>query len=145
MPRTHSLRPSRPRFAALLCLILLTACDESLFDFDYDPDSVPLEEIIDLTRTGSGPLSTRGTVTDALVARIPSGASTREITLFTSAGFFELNNLKEVKVRADRDPADPDGPLVARVVLRADTLTTTAVVSATIATFRDTVWVPMIK
>jgi hypothetical protein len=135
----------RTRYRGLLCLLLFAGCNEPLFDFDYDPDAVPSNEIIDLTRESSGPLSTRGTPTGALVARIPSGASTREITFFTSAGFFELNNLKEVKVRAERDAANPDGPLVARVVLRADTLTTTAVVSATIATFRDTVWVPMVK
>lgn len=146
MIRSRTLPPSRTAFAALLCLLLLAAgCDELISEFEHDPDAVPLEEIISLTRTGSGPLSLGGTARDTFFARIPHDANTRLITFSTTAGVFELTNAREVKVRAERDAARPDGPLVARAVLRADTLTTTAVVSAVISDFRDTLWVPMIR
>jgi hypothetical protein len=145
MSRTRSLSPLRGRLAALLSLLLVAGCDDIFANFDYDPDAVPLEEIISLTRAGSGPLSLGGTARDTFFARIPHDANARLITFTTTAGVFELTNAKEVKVRAERDAARPEGPLVARAVLRADTLTTTAVVSAAISDFRDTLWVPMIR
>jgi hypothetical protein len=147
MTRSRMIPASRMRCAALLCLLLAAGCDNLISDFDRDPDAVPREEIISLTRAGTGTLAANGTTRETFFARIPNNASaaSRVITFTTTAGFFELNNAKEVKVRAERDASQPKGPLVAIAVLRADTLTTTAVVSATVSDYRDTVWVPMVR
>jgi hypothetical protein len=134
------------RGRAILGLFLFASgCDWVASDFDHDPDKVPLDEIISLTRTGTGALPAYGTARDTFFARIPHDASTRQVTFSTTAGTFELTNAKEVKIRAERNAADPEGPLVAKAVLRADTLPSTAIVSALVSEFRDTLWVPMIK
>lgn len=145
MARSRMIPAARMRCAALLCLLLAASCDDILSDFDRDPDAVPTEDIISLTRAGTGALAANGTTRETISARIPNNASTRVITFTTTAGVFELTNAKEVKVRAERDPSQPKGKLVATAVLRADTLTTTAIVSAVISDFRDTVWVPMVR
>jgi hypothetical protein len=143
MSITRVLSLRRVRLQAMLALPLLAnGCD---WVTAADRDDVPLEEIISLTRTGTGALPANGTARDTFFARIPNKANSRQVTFSTTAGIFELTNAKEVKIRAERDATDANGPLVGKVVLRADTLSATAIVSALIGEFRDTLWVPMIK
>jgi hypothetical protein len=111
--------------------LLLGGCDP-ISEPEGDPDDVPMSEIITLSRLEVGPLLTGGSDTDTFVARLPAGATSRVVTFKTTLGSFVLAGSKEMKVRAE---AAGDSALIARAELRADTLTGTAIVSASVGDF----------
>lgn len=137
--------------AGILALLMAVAgagaCNEWITEFEPDPESIPLRDIIHLTRAGgrTAPLAADGAASDTLLARLPADASTRVVTFTTTAGTFPLTASREAAVRAERDDADPERRLVARIVLRADTLPAVAVVSAKVADFRDTLSVAFVR
>lgn len=127
-------------------VLALTACDLTT-DLEPDPDTVPLDEILLLYRArGSLPLVADGQAVDTLIALIPRDATIRVVTFNTSIGGFLLGGgAKELRVRAEYEPAFKTQHLVARAVLRADTISGLAVVSATVADFRRYEYIQFIE
>lgn len=140
-------RRSLARAAILILALAAAACDGIPSDLERTPDDVPLSEIIDLSRAGGDrPLRADGMSVDTLVARIPRGASSREITLTTSRGSFLLNpGNKSIKVRAERSASTTDDRLVARAVLVADTTAAPVVVSASVKEFTAYLTIPLVR
>lgn len=119
---------------AILALVLFAQSACRLPDLERDPDEVPMSEILTLTRAGTGALRMNPPEAETFLAMIPLNASTRVVTFRTTAGVFPMSGTKEIKVRAERDSLITQR-LVARTVLRADTIPGTAYVSATIGDF----------
>lgn len=127
---------SLSRRVLLGTIVLVCACDSILTDLEPDPDSIPPEEVLLLTRkAGAVPLPADGTTVDTFYAYLPREASSRVVTFETTAGsFMPLPGAKKLDVRAEPDVLDDDR-LVAKAALRTDTVPTTAVVSAKVGEF----------
>jgi hypothetical protein len=140
----------RMKINGVLLLSAVLACNDASWTFEPSTDDVPLEDIVRLTRAGSGVLSADTTSLDTLKAHIPRGADTRVITFTTTAGWFEHTaRAKELKVRAVLE-APTDAFLTARTVFRSDTLVTgavvdTATVRASIGDFTALLRIPLAR
>ena len=121
--------------ATLLILLAASSCDELLTDLEPDPESIAPEDILFLERSaGAVPLPANGTATDTIYAYLSGDATSRVVSFATSAGsFLPIPGAKAIDVRAEENGGGYR--LVAKAVLRADTVATTAVVSAKVGEF----------
>ena len=133
---------SRHRFAVLgFVLAVASAC---ITDLEPDPDSVSLDEVLQLTnQLDPAVLPADGTSEDLLTARIPRASRERGIAFKTTAGTLIPGGGTESTVRATPDPDDPAW-LKATVRLRSDTVATTAFAQASIGGFTDTLSIAFI-
>jgi hypothetical protein len=124
-----------------------SACDGITSELEPNTDQVAPEEILRVYRaSGVAPLPANGVSQDTIYALLPRDASQRIVTFTTSAGSFApVPGSTSVKVRAERSTTPYGDKLVARAVIRADTLARTAVVSAEIGEFVRYVEVSFIK
>jgi hypothetical protein len=129
----------RRRVLCALLAVALTGCENLSTSLERDPDSVPRAEILEFTRAGGSlPLLANGVAVDTLIAIIPRDANPRLVTFSTTAGTFPLTgNAKEIKVRAEYEPTYQKDKLVARAVLRSDTVPGKATVSAAVGDFKE--------
>jgi hypothetical protein len=128
----HRLRVQTAMFMALMFAI---SCESLSTDLEPDPDEIPPEEVLTISRAaGAAPLPANGTAVDTIYAHLPKDATVRVVSFATSAGsFLPIPGSKTLDVRAEDRSAD--GRLVAKVALVADTIPTTAVVSAKVGEF----------
>ena len=133
MPRARTPRPER--LLTVAAVALLAAC----YERTLEPESVPLDEIIQVSRARSEALPLNAI--DTIVARLPAGAGTRTVVFATSAGRFVENESRVISVVATRD-SGTTGPLVARVRLRSDGSAAGADVSAAVTEYIRHVFVP---
>jgi hypothetical protein len=125
--------------ARTLLLAPLLGCDQWLSDLEPKPDTVTVKQVVDLRRVGDTLFTLNRADTAAmLVAHIASSATPPTVAFTTSAGSFVLTGSKEATVRAEADPSDPQQRYAARIEIRRDT-SAYAIVSATVAGYRDTV------
>ena len=126
-------------WAILVGAILTWSCGLST-ELERDAVDVPLAEILSVRRVGCCALSADGVSTDTIIAQIPRESKERSVSFSTTRGVFLGDEKKEASATAF--PVGGEW-LEARVVLRADTLPGQAVITSTIAGFRDTVSVAM--
>jgi hypothetical protein len=112
---------------------------------EREPDSVPLSEIISLQRKGAGPLPATRAAADTLFALLPLHASNRAVTFRTTLGSFDFTALaKEYKTSAQPDSVVSTDHLVARAILRSDTVPGTTTVSASVGDYTTYITIPIV-
>lgn len=130
----------------LVAALTLAGCDNLTTDLAKDSNTVSLAEIITLRRQGSGPLPATRTAVDTVFALLPLHPNNRAVTFRTTIGSFDFTAFaKEYKTSAQPDSAVSREYLVARALLRSDTIPGTATVSASVGDYTTYITIPIVK
>lgn len=125
--------------AGAFVALCLAACEGTLSELQPSADSIRVKDVVDLQRVGDTlAILTRVDSAITLVAYLPAAATVRSVAFTTSAGYFVLTGGKEATVRVETDTLDARKRWAARISIRKDT-SAFAIISATVATYRDTV------
>lgn len=126
--------------------VVLWGCDALTSDLEGDPADVPIEEVITIQRKGTGALRADRNVVDTLFALLPRGANARAVTFRTTIGSFDFTaGAKEYKTSAQPEAGVSTDKLVARAILRADTIAGTTTVSASVGDFTTYTTIPFVR
>jgi hypothetical protein len=129
---------------------IFAGCDSSHWTFEPSPDEIPLDSIVGVSRTRTGPLPADTNATDTITVVLERDSEPRLVTFTTTFGWFDQTNReKTLAVRASL--ATPNAQnLTARVVFRTDTLRTgavvdTATIRATVGNFTNVLRIPLAR
>lgn len=117
--------------------LVLSGCRDVTRALEASPDSIGLDSIVKLGFEFSPrTLPANGTSQGEVTARIPGDARSRVVVFTTTRGVFVPAGAATLSVRAEQDSTQA-GWLVARAILRADTIPGIAFVTAAIEGFQD--------